>query len=43
MSEIIILITKNVLDWQSIKKIVVFEIFDFWNTLYLFLYIYFAL
>ena len=33
MCEIIILIKRNVQDWQSINKI------DSWNTLYLFLYI----
>ena len=27
------------LDWQSIKKKNTFEIFNSWNTLYLFLYI----
>ena len=37
--EIIILIKRNVLDWQSIKKIDTFEILNSWNTLYLFLYI----
>ena len=39
ISEIIIFIKKNVLDWQSIKNIDTFEIFNFWNTLYIFLYI----
>ena len=39
MSEIIILIKRNVQNWQSIKKIDAFEIFKSWNTLYLFLYI----
>ena len=39
MCEIIIFIKKNVSDWQSIKKIDTFEIFNSLNTLYLFLYI----
>ena len=39
MFEIIILIKRNVLDWQPIKKIDTFEIFNSKNTLYLFLYI----
>ena len=38
MSEIIIFI-KRKKDWQSIKKSDTFEIFNSWNTLYLFLYI----
>ena len=39
MSEIIIFIKRNVYDWQSIKRIDTFEIFDSWNSLYLFLFI----
>ena len=39
MFEIIILIKRNVLGWQSMKKIDTFEVFNSWNTLYLFLYI----
>ena len=39
MFEIIILIKRNVLYWQSIKKIDTFEIFNSWNTLHLSLYI----
>ena len=39
MSETIILIKRNVVDWQSMKmkNIDTFEIFSYWNTLYLFI------
>ena len=33
---------KDVLDWQSVKKVDAFESFNYWNTLYLFPYIQFA-
>ena len=39
MPEIIIFTKRNVLDWQSIKKIDTFEIFNSWNILHTFLYI----
>ena len=39
MSETIIFIKRNVVDWQStkMKNLDTFEIFNHWNTLYLFL------
>ena len=39
MSGIIIFIKRNALDWQSIKKIDTFEIFNSWHTSYISLYI----
>ena len=40
MSEVLIFIKRNMLDWQSIKKKNdTFEAFNSWNALYLFLYI----